>query len=552
MTLLPVVQRELTVAGRQRWTYAVRCVAAGLLAGIAGLVLAFIGDRGLPGQTLPRLIFNLLSSVAFAGALLGGLLLTTDAITSERRDGTLGLLFLTELTGIDIVLGKLVSCGIQGFCALLGVLPILAVPLMMGGVSWTDFWCTSLLLGATLLCSAGIGLWSSSRTQGVLPAFSLAVLLLGVLCLGPILPKWTLNQAGVFPAWTNSLLVLSPVIGLGRSLNASVLPGRTEAEALAAILATALAGALALAAAARVLHRTGRTGLADPVRSGLAEPAFHSPRPSLRPGPGAGENAYAWLIRRRAPRIRALGWVMALTYVGAVGVLALALLLPTQNQAIPCFITAMFAAYACHVLFKLRTTLISSGQLVEDAAGGGLELLLCTPLKPAEILAGQSQAVRKATELHVGALVLLNLALTAAITDDEIAIHGPDVGMFLALFLGGILHLWVDRACLTRRGAWQALRTPKLNHALARALLPVLVQPWLAALGVFLAATHGMSGDTAFTLLVIAQSLQVLATWALTLRAQGDLEHAFLRRAHGPTSLRSPKLAPPSGAPHPA
>lgn len=531
MTFLPVVQRELTVAGRQRWTYAVRCVAAGLLALVAGLLLTFVGDSGPAGRTLPRLIFNLLACLAFAGALLGGLLLTTDAITAERREGTLGLLFLTELTGLDIILGKLASCGIQGFCALLGVLPILAVPLMMGGVSWTDFWCTALLLGATLLCSAGIGLWASSRAHGVLPAFSLALLLLGALCVGPMLPKWTLNQAGIFPPWADSLLVLSPVVGLGRSIEAGLLPGRTDVQALSAALATALAGALALGAAAWVLNQTGRTGLAGggrPSPAGPAGPATSPIPPSVHPGSRAGENAYAWLLRRRTPPLRALHWVMELSYVGTVAVLGAAVWLPTQTQAIPCFIIAMFSAYACHVLFKLYTALLSSAQLVEDAAGGGLELLLCTPFQPAEILAGQSQAVRKATKSHLGALVLLNLALVAALTDEELAISGSDFNPFLALFLGGIVHLWVDRACLIRRGALQALRSPRLNNALARTLLPVLGQPWMAALAIFLVATHGMSQDLAFTLFLIAQTAQVLATWFLNRRAQGNLEQGFL------------------------
>ncbi|MFM7102802.1 MAG: hypothetical protein ACKO3N_16720 [Verrucomicrobiota bacterium] len=549
MIFLPVVQRELTVAGRRRWTYRVRCVAAGLLALIAGLLLGFVGNNGPAGLPLPRLIFNLVSSIAFAVALLGGLLLTTDAITSERRDGTLGLLFLTGLTGSDIVLGKLVSCGIQGFCALLGVLPILAVPLMMGGISWTDFWCTSWLLGATLLGSAGIGLWSSSRAPGVLPAFSQATLGLGVWCLGPILPKWTLNQAGVFPAWTDAILVLSPVVGLGRALAAGRLPGRTDVQAWSALVATALAGAGALAAAARVLHRTGRTGLPGrdlPKSVGSSAPPD---RAGIRPGPSAGENPYAWLLHRRRPQIRALHWVLGLTCAGTLGVLGLALLVPRPRGAVECFITALFSAYACHVLFKLRLALLSTAQMVEDQAGGGLELLLCTPLPPAYILAGQSQAVRKATQRHLAGLVLLNLAFLAALADDDLGIDGPDLGLFLALFLGGIVHLWVDRACLIRRGAWQALRTPKLNHALARTLLPVLVQPWLAALGIFLIAARGMSEDTAFTLFFIAQAAQVLASGILARRAQNGLERDFLQRAGGSSPAGAPGPAPVPGTP---
>ncbi|HQU46125.1 MAG TPA: hypothetical protein PK867_25150, partial [Pirellulales bacterium] len=42
-------------------------------------------------------------------------MLTADCISSERREGTLGLLFLTDLRGHDVVLGKLVVAGLGAF-----------------------------------------------------------------------------------------------------------------------------------------------------------------------------------------------------------------------------------------------------------------------------------------------------------------------------------------------------------------------------------------------------------------------------------------------------
>ncbi len=38
-----------------------------------------------------------------------------DTLSSEKREGTLGFLFLTNLTGTDVVLGKLVSIALPAF-----------------------------------------------------------------------------------------------------------------------------------------------------------------------------------------------------------------------------------------------------------------------------------------------------------------------------------------------------------------------------------------------------------------------------------------------------
>lgn len=99
------------------------------MAALAGAYLAFSGVRA-PG-TVSREVFTLLTWVTFAGALGSGVFLTADALSSERREGTLGLLFLTELNGLDVALGKLVASSIQGSYALIGVLPMLGTGILV-------------------------------------------------------------------------------------------------------------------------------------------------------------------------------------------------------------------------------------------------------------------------------------------------------------------------------------------------------------------------------------------------------------------------------------
>src|SRR6266513_2034339 len=148
MTFLPIVGRELRVASRKRSTFWVR-VAAALVALVIGsgfLILTQIGPFGIGPAALGKGLFGTLTWLSLAVALSAGLFFTSDCLSEEKREGTLGFLFLTDLRGHDVVLGKLLATSLRVFYALLAVFPILAVALIMGGVTGAQFWKTSLAL----------------------------------------------------------------------------------------------------------------------------------------------------------------------------------------------------------------------------------------------------------------------------------------------------------------------------------------------------------------------------------------------------------------------
>src|SRR5690349_5037274 len=104
--------------------------------------VSFRGGTAALGSTL----FAILSWLSLAAALSAGLFLTSDCLSEEKREGTLGLLFLTDLRGYDVVAGKLLVTSLRASYALLAIFPILAIPLLMGGVSGAEFWKASLAL----------------------------------------------------------------------------------------------------------------------------------------------------------------------------------------------------------------------------------------------------------------------------------------------------------------------------------------------------------------------------------------------------------------------
>src|SRR5436190_11090789 len=105
MTFLPIVARELRVAARRRGTYWTRLGAALTALALGGWIMLMPGVRS--PQMLGITLFVALSVVAYIYSLLAGIFTTADCLSEEKREGTLGLLFLTDLKGYDIVLGKL-------------------------------------------------------------------------------------------------------------------------------------------------------------------------------------------------------------------------------------------------------------------------------------------------------------------------------------------------------------------------------------------------------------------------------------------------------------
>src|SRR3954470_19113230 len=163
MTFLPIVGRELRVASRQRNTYWIRTGAAlgGIAIGAWIMLMPFFHDN----RTLGPALFVSLSILTFAYSLLIGVLRTADCLSQEKRGGTLGLLFLTDLKGYDIVLGKLAATSLNGFYGLLAVFPVMAVPILLGGITQGEFWRAALVLANTFLFSLAVGIFVSALSR---------------------------------------------------------------------------------------------------------------------------------------------------------------------------------------------------------------------------------------------------------------------------------------------------------------------------------------------------------------------------------------------------
>ncbi|HEY0456590.1 MAG TPA: hypothetical protein VGE41_09460, partial [Verrucomicrobiae bacterium] len=140
-----------------------------------------------------QMLFRSLAVLLFGFATVFGASITADAISQEKREGSLGLLFLTDLTGNDIILGKLAGLGMVAFYTLVAIIPVFALSLLAGGVTGAEFFRASLCVLNAMFFSSVIGLWISSRHEDAQKAlFTATTWLLGLMALLP-LADWLLS-----------------------------------------------------------------------------------------------------------------------------------------------------------------------------------------------------------------------------------------------------------------------------------------------------------------------------------------------------------------------
>lgn len=174
LTLPPVLERELrarTRGGGLGW----QRLAAAAVAATALLILDFADDSSA-APTGQRLFLQLNGLTALALAFICPAL-TSDIISRERRENTLGLLRLTPLSPRQLVLGKAWSGLVHTAVLWLAAAPILGLPVVMGGITVAQVILSLVAQAALAVVSLAIGLaasaWTLQAANGLLVAYGL-------------------------------------------------------------------------------------------------------------------------------------------------------------------------------------------------------------------------------------------------------------------------------------------------------------------------------------------------------------------------------------------
>src|SRR6185503_7014235 len=158
MPLFPVIGRELRASARQGSTFYLRALAVSVLLFVSFM---FGATHGF-GPTVGAVLFSHLHFTLFWAIWVLVPFLAFDCLSRERREGTLGLLFMTELRGTDIVIAKGFVHGLRAIALWVAVLPVLAIPFMLGGVSWQTALVSAAVNFSSICWALGAGLLSSA------------------------------------------------------------------------------------------------------------------------------------------------------------------------------------------------------------------------------------------------------------------------------------------------------------------------------------------------------------------------------------------------------
>ena len=517
MTLLPVVEREVRVGARDRATYIVRFVAAMLTIGFSGFSLWFVPVFMDETPIRPRELFLILAWIEYLFVLLAGFTITCDAISQEKRESTLGLLFLTDLKGYDIVLGKLCAAGLRGIYALLATFPVLALPLMLGGTNLGELARTALTLLVTLFFSMAAGLLASAIARRNWSAFAMAGSIVLVFAAGlPLHSELVRNFYGE-PRLAYFIALPSPTTALLISLRAPMWAGGPDfAISLTVILGFAL---LAVIAAVIVTPRVWKDRpparriakliqFARNLKIGAAEARVAFRRKLME------KNPIFWLSRRE--RVSALGMLGLILVCGVVaGWFGSRNWIRggwTANIIVP-FIAWTLCGGIIHGLIVLRLAVLAAERFGEDRRLGALELTLSTPIRIKEVLAGHWMGLRRyfaGPALMVFPMHILSLYLFLNVQYlHESRFFGPlelliqvwrhiffvplgpigwEFHIGVLLLLGSIPVLLLDWVALAWLSTWLSLRVKIALAAPIGALILLHVPPVIAlgAIGLFL------------------------------------------------------------------
>ena len=515
MTFLPIVERELRVAARRPATYWLRLGVALVGFCVMGLLLSNSRRIGAP-PTIGRNLFCALAIALFGFALFAGAFLTADTVTREKREGTLGLLFLTDLKPFDVISGKLVAASLNALLGFLATVPLLMFPVLLGGttfaqVSWTVV-TVAFAMGVSLTIGVLLSTICRSHRLAVLCTLTTIAVLTGL----PYVALATeCGLRGGTARTVSDFLWISPAMPFVSALSGGRLVSvRHPASALGLLLQVALI----LAATGTACWRLPRLIQDDAPLDSTQR------RQTNRPRRGGTTHPFWLAARDSATRRFMLGITMALGVI----CLTLVVLSTTQRQPQAFLSVAMIIAFFMHLLLKCLFAAEVTDRFSQDQTTGVLEIILSTPCNPQTIFSGHWDAVRRRLGgsrillTAVNAVIVLGLSVYASKRNS----HDEESWM-ICVILTGILFLYLDCQAMFWAGLGCALKTRTAGRAFLTTVGRVLLPGWIGVFFFFLAGFSGLlnSQDATKSALVLWMvgfliwDLALIATRRANLRA---------------------------------
>lgn len=465
---LPIIDRELRVAARHWGTWWRRVLVAA-----AALVLFFFLYANMSRYRTPasisREMFSVIGALACVYAMLAGPFSTVDCVSKEKREGTLGLLFLTDLTAFDVVLGKIFAASLDLALGIVAVVPVLAIPFMMGGVSLSQFLVLAASTAVLLALSLAVGILVSSLSWSGRIALGITIAALLFLTFVPVF------IGDAFRVYPNHKL--APLLF-------AICPAYTFVVALDTPRRLGLAGVLwhfscltffagwLVFVACYVTRRAWREATMPRRWQFLSKWCYRrSPGRSRWRARMLSAHPLTWLEGRTLTQSRALWTVVWLsTGFWVVAHVFNPRQWPDTDAVI---LWPMFS----HFTLCLWIAIDAPRRFSDDKHSGALELLLCAPYPPSDIVRDAMRALR---QRFIGPLIVL-MALAGYSVLFFVSSRGRP-GMtdeLLRLAFGGLLVIPAQAYVFARVGLYQGLVSKTSLRATFMIIAKLFVLPWV-------------------------------------------------------------------------
>lgn len=359
----------------------------------------------ISGRNLLGVLHGCMAVMLLVVAPIGG----ADAISREKREGTLGLLMLTSLTPGQVVWGKLAAHFVRTIYVTLIMFPLLLLPVLIGGVDFREFLSSAVILIFIAAVGFGSALIASSAVTGFGAVVALSIF--GSVFLVWLVPTIVTNAVTlIFPGRNISDLPFAIRLLMGpytilvpihsRDVYGMLFASGWVVPAIELSLFVFSTGFLSCAArfasrkVAQHVHSSGETARQKAFRRRFLTPRFFKSAFRKQMSRRLDNNPLYWLEYRTA-WARAVRWLMILVVV--ISFVALTMGNPDADDFMSGN-TMLLGALALFVAFK------SAGSFHDEKETGAFELLLVTPLTEKKLLCSRLLAV---ADYYKAALVLL-------------------------------------------------------------------------------------------------------------------------------------------------
>jgi ABC-type transport system involved in multi-copper enzyme maturation permease subunit len=489
-----VLQRELLIRARSGFTFLLRSGTASVGMCAVAAIWGFQEAGPAGNAELGLRIFKTLLYLLVAIGLMEGVRSSALSIVEERTEGTLGLLFLTDLGSRDILAGKVGGHALSSVFSLLAAAPLLALPLLLGGVSGTLCLagvCVALnALLLALACGTLASVWCRKGVSAVAVAYGMVLLVvLSKVVLAPLNAVF----GGFVLAFVSRLIEFAnPVVAIGHLTAGNIRPG----PGLDPLFWTAqavlfLASLGILARSAEVLERTWLE------ENDAVSKTDRAPKANIDDLLNALGRRFSALSRYVPPPANPLSRSLA-ARLNINRWLPLLMLLTVAALFAHGYSQA--AAHTQEGTYESRVVaglLLAAGQLLfafvavqtfaEGRHTGEMEILMTTPLEDRELVNALWYLLRRIIGWTVSAALAAKLFVVTglALWGDESIFLMRDA---LALSLVGALFDVVTLALLLEAtawlGMWLGLRTRRMTVAVAKTFGWMTVAPVLLGTGI--------------------------------------------------------------------